>query len=63
MTLTLDDCSLILASLEYARKSYRETGIVPHGPYPSYRFKQKHLADVSITMNRVRILRDQLKGD
>jgi len=63
ITLTLDDCQFILESLEYTRKAFRETGIEPHGPYPSYGFKKQHTAEVNRVMGRVRKLRDQLKEE
>lgn len=61
IALTLDDCNFILESLEYTRKAFRETGIAPHGTYPSYEFKQERMAEVEGVIERVRKLRDQLK--
>ena len=59
--LTLNDCTFILESLEYTRKAFQETGISPHGTYPSNEFKQERMAEVEGVIERVRKLRDQLK--
>lgn len=59
--LTLEDCRLILESLEYTKKAFRETGVDPSGPYPSAEFKIERMAELDQVIERVRQLRDQLK--
>ncbi len=59
--LTLEDCNFVLESLEYTRKAFQETGIAPHGTYPSYEFKQERMSEVEGVIKRVRKLRNQLK--
>lgn len=59
--LTIDECRLILESLEYSKKAVRETAIEPSGIYPSAEFKEERMVQLEKLIVRMRKLRDELR--
>lgn len=55
MKLTIEDCRLILTSLEFTRMKFENYC------YPTYALRQERLADVNRSMVGIREIRDQLK--
>lgn len=53
--LTLDDCHLILESLDYTREAFRRY------PYPTPEVRAMRLKDVQDAIDHVKALRDELK--
>lgn len=55
--LTLEDCAFILESLRYTELAFADYEF-----YPSYDFKRKRIAECRAVRDKVRSLRDQLRG-
>ena len=59
--LTKKHLDLILESLRYTKRNFENTGIAPHGNYPSYQFKCDRLKEVDDVIAHVRAERDAKK--
>lgn len=54
MELSNSEINMILTSLSYTRRNFENTGITPHGSYPSYEFKMQRLAEIDNLINKIR---------
>ena len=55
--LTVDDCRLIIESLDWSVRKFEE-----YEQYPSYDFKLQRVREVKDVRQKLRNLRDELKG-
>jgi hypothetical protein len=55
--LTVDDCELIITSLDFTVRAFQE-----YNDYPSYEFKVKRVSEAEAVRQKVRDLRKALKA-
>jgi len=53
---------MILESLKYTKMAFENTGIEPHGSYPSYEFKVERLAEVDRLVAKLRDIKKMQKA-
>lgn len=58
---TMPELDMLITSMEYTQTKFRDTGVEPYGPYPSYEFKQQREAEAHAVITKLRALRRALK--
>jgi hypothetical protein len=61
--LSEEDIAFLIGSMKYTKKAFRETGIAPHGSYPSYEYKQARLAEAQAVLDKLYDARRKDKVD
>jgi hypothetical protein len=56
--LTPKDYSVILEALKYSKMKVENTGIEPHGVYPSYAFKMERLGEIDTAIKHLRDMKE-----
>ena len=56
--LTQGDIRVILEALKYAKMKVENTGIEPHGAYPSYAFKMERLSEIDTAVKHMRDMKE-----
>jgi len=55
--LNQEDMELLIQSMQYTRDAFRNTGIAPHGSYPSYEFKCARETEAQALLEKLRTAR------
>jgi hypothetical protein len=51
---TNKELEMLITSIEYTVQAFRNTGIEPYGPYPSYEFKQQRIKEAKDLLSKLR---------
>ena len=62
-TLTRQDLDMLITSMEYTKRALENTGIAPHGSYPSYEFKCQRMDEAQSVIGKLRAIRRGLKDE
>jgi hypothetical protein len=58
---TYEEWQMLTESMEYTLRAFQNTGIAPHGSYPSYEFKCHRVKEARDLLNKLRALKKEHK--